>query len=85
MLISDEDDLAKRITPLLTAANANLGRVHLIGDHGDHDYKPLNLLDAEDVNRLGRVDKPDPNANARQQYESGEALNELVVSGGDAT
>ena len=43
------------------------------------------LLPASIDLRLGRVDKPDPNANARQQYESGEALNELVVSGGDAT
>jgi hypothetical protein len=34
---------------------------------------------------LGRVDKPDPDANAGQQHESRKALDELVVSGGDAT
>jgi hypothetical protein len=35
--------------------------------------------------RLGRVDKPDPDANARQQHEGCKALDQLVVSGGDAT
>ena len=34
---------------------------------------------------LGRVDKPDPDANARQQHEGCKALDQLVVSGGDAT
>jgi hypothetical protein len=33
---------------------------------------------------LGRVDKPDPDSNAGQQHERGKALDELVVSGGDA-
>jgi hypothetical protein len=31
------------------------------------------------------VDKPDPDANARQQHEGREALDELVVPSGDAT
>jgi hypothetical protein len=35
--------------------------------------------------RLGRVDKPDPDANARQQHEGCRALDQLVISGGDAT
>jgi hypothetical protein len=35
--------------------------------------------------KLGRVDKPDPDANARKQHEGREALDELVVSSGDAT
>jgi hypothetical protein len=33
---------------------------------------------------LGRVDKPDPDANAGEQHESRKAFDELVVSGGDA-
>jgi hypothetical protein len=33
---------------------------------------------------LGRVDKPDPDSNAGQQHERSKALDELVVSGGDA-
>ena len=33
---------------------------------------------------LGPVDKPDPDSNAGQQHERGKALDELVVSGGDA-
>jgi PAS domain S-box-containing protein len=35
--------------------------------------------------RLGRVDKPEPDANGRQQHEGCKALDQLVVSGGDAT
>jgi hypothetical protein len=34
--------------------------------------------------RLGRVDKSDPDTNARQQHEGCKAFDELVVSGGDA-
>jgi hypothetical protein len=33
----------------------------------------------------GRVDKLDPDANGREQHEGREALDELVISGGDAT
>jgi hypothetical protein len=34
---------------------------------------------------LGRVDKPDPDSNGREEHEGRKALDELVVSGGDAT
>ena len=36
------------------------------------------------VGWLGRVDKPDPDANTCQQHESRKALDELVIPGGDA-
>ncbi len=53
-MLVGEDDLAERTMPLLLAANANLARIHLIGDHGEPNYKPINLLDDEDLKRLGR-------------------------------
>ena len=34
--------------------------------------------------RLARVDKPDSDANAGKQLEAGEALDEFIVSSGDA-
>ena len=34
--------------------------------------------------RLARVDKFDPDADAGEQHEGGEALDQLVVAGGDA-
>lgn len=33
---------------------------------------------------LGRVDKFDPDADAGKQHERGEALDQLVIAGGDA-
>lgn len=36
------------------------------------------------VIRLGRVDKFDPDADAGKQHERGEALDQLVIAGGDA-
>ena len=52
MLIS-EDDHAERSRPLLLAANANLKRVHLIGDYDDQNDKPINLFDEKDRERIG--------------------------------
>lgn len=34
--------------------------------------------------KLGRVDKFDPDADAGKQHERGEALDQLVIAGGDA-
>lgn len=36
------------------------------------------------IGRLGRADRPDPDANAGKQHEGREGLDEFVVSGGDA-
>ena len=33
---------------------------------------------------LGRVDKLNPDSDTDKQYEGGEALDQLIVSGGDA-
>jgi putative DNA primase/helicase len=52
VMLIGEDDLAKRIRPLLMAAKANLDRIHLIGEHDDLDYKPIDLSDVEDFDRL---------------------------------
>jgi putative DNA primase/helicase len=52
MLIS-EDDHAERSRPLLVAANANLRRVHVIGDYDDQNGKPINLFDETDRERIG--------------------------------
>jgi putative DNA primase/helicase len=55
VMLVGEDDLAKRITPLLMAANANLKRVHLIRDCDYENFKPLNLFDKEDRSRIGEA------------------------------
>jgi putative DNA primase/helicase len=47
VMLIGEDDLATRIKPLLMAADADVKRVHLIGNDGV-DHKPINLFDAED-------------------------------------
>lgn len=40
-------------------------------------------LDPEDLRELGRVDKLNPDSDAGKQHEGGEALDQLVVAGGD--
>jgi putative DNA primase/helicase len=60
VMLIGEDDLAERTKPLLMAANANLGRVHLIGDHDNENYKPINLFDEKDRLRIGDVLIIDP-------------------------
>jgi len=40
-------------------------------------------LDNQTLFRLGRVDKLNPDSDAGKQHEGGEALDQLVVAGGD--
>jgi putative DNA primase/helicase len=47
VMLIGEDDMAKRIKPLLMAADANVARVRLVGDHGNPNYKRINLFDAK--------------------------------------
>jgi putative DNA primase/helicase len=54
VMLIGEADLAKDIRPLLMAMNADLDRVHLIGENGDRKHKPINLFDHEDLNRVAR-------------------------------
>jgi putative DNA primase/helicase len=54
VMLIGEDDLATRIKPLLVAANANVKRVHLIGNDGV-DHKPINLFDAEDLDTIAEA------------------------------
>jgi putative DNA primase/helicase len=54
VMLIEEDDMAKRIMPLLMAADANLARVRLVGNHGNPNYKRINLFDAKDRYRVGR-------------------------------
>jgi putative DNA primase/helicase len=53
VMLIGEDDLDTRIRPLLMAANANLNRVRLIGDHDDQNDTPINLFDEKDGDRIG--------------------------------
>jgi predicted ATP-dependent serine protease len=53
VMLIGEDDLDTRIRPLLMAANANLNRVRLIGDHDDQNDTPINLFDEKDSDRIG--------------------------------
>jgi putative DNA primase/helicase len=89
VMLIGEDDLATRIRPLLMAANANLNRIHLIGEHDGADYKPINLFDAKDRYRVGdeiaRAKNPqlliiDPiTAFADSRVNNGTAARQLVA------
>ena len=60
---------------------------HRLGiDIPEVDYPKLVALDGTVYYieaKLGRVDKLNPNSDAGKQHEGGEALDQLVVAGGD--
>jgi putative DNA primase/helicase len=89
VMLVDEADMAKTIWPLLKAANADLAHVRVVGDHGDPNYKRINLFDVKDRESVGdeieRTKRPklliiDPiSAFVDSRVNNGSAARELLA------